>query len=181
MGLRRGFKSEANQISRQIRNELGLKYSDPLNPFELANYLGIKVVPISDFRHDVPLAIDHFQSSGKFEFSAATIFLGTQRFIIHNDIHAAGRQSSNIAHELSHGLLQHPQAAPLNDLGCRIWDQTIESEADWLGAALLITEEAALKIARDNLPIKTAANLYGVTEQMIRFRLNVTGSRRRVK
>jgi len=181
MCLRRGFKKEANQIARQIRIELGLKSTDPLNPFELANYLGIPVVPISDFRNDAPLAIDHFQTRGKSEFSAATIFLGSQRLIIHNDVHVSGRQSSNIAHELSHGLLQHPQTAPLNDLGCRIWDKTIESEADWLAASLLISEEAALKIARENLPLKIAASLYGVTEKMIRFRLNVTALRQRVR
>lgn len=66
-----------------------------------------------------------------------------------------------------------PKAAPLNDLGCRNWDSSIESEADWL-------EEAALKIAREYLHLRTAAKLYGVTEQMIRFGLNVTGSRHRV-
>lgn len=180
MSLRRGFKSEANQIARQIRAELGLKFSDPLNPFELATYLEIKVIPISNFGEEAPEAIKHFQSGGKFEFSAATVFLGSERLILHNDSHTAGRQSSNIAHELSHGLLHHPKAAPLNDLGCRNWDKTIESEADWLAAALLIPEEAALKIARENLHLRTAANIYGVTEQMIRFRLNVTGSRQRV-
>ncbi|WP_047540080.1 ImmA/IrrE family metallo-endopeptidase [Methylotenera versatilis] len=180
MSLRRGFKSEANQIARQIRDELGLKYFDPLNPLELASYLEIKVIPISNFGEDAPAAIKHFKFDGKYEFSAATIFSGTERLILHNDSHTAGRQSSNISHELSHSLLHHPKAAPLNDLGCRNWDNTIESEADWLGGALLISEEAALKIARENLPLRAAANLYGVTEQMIRFRLNVTGSKQRV-
>lgn len=108
MSFRRGFKSEANQIARQIRAELGLKFSDPLNPFELATYLEIKVMPISNLGEDAPEAIKHFQSDGKFEFSAATIFLGSERLILHNDSHTAGRQSSNIAHELSHGLLHHP-------------------------------------------------------------------------
>ena len=180
MQLKHGFKSEANRIARQIRAELGLKYSDPLNPFELATYLNIKIIPISHFQEFVPSAIDHFKSIGKSEFSAATIFLGSERLIIHNDAHSTGRQSSNIAHELSHGLLLHPKVAPLNGFGCRNWDKNIESEADWLAAALLISEEAALKLARDNIPLGTAAELYGVTEQMIRFRLNVTGSRQRV-
>lgn len=175
------FKSEANQIARQIRAELGLKHSDPLNPFELATYLEIKIIPISNFHKHAPSAIEHFQTKGRSEFSATTIFLGSQRLILHNDSHTAGRQSSNIAHELSHGLLQHPKTAPLNDLGCRNWDKTIESEADWLAAALLISEEAALKLARENTPLRTAAKMYGVTEQMIRFRLNVTGSKHRVR
>lgn len=180
MALRHGFKSEANQIARQIRAELGLKFADPLNPFELATYLEIKIIPISHFHEHAPLAIEHFQTKGQSEFSAATIFLGSQRLILHNDSHTVGRQSSNIAHELSHGLLHHPKTAPLNDLGCRNWDKSIESEADWLAAALLISEEAALKLARENISLRAAAKIYGVTEQMIRFRLNVTGSKQRV-
>lgn len=180
MSLRYGFKREANQIARQIRAELGLRYVDPLDPFDLASYLEIPIIPISDIHNKAPSAIEHFQTKGQSEFSAATIFLGTQRLILHNDSHVAGRQSSNIAHELSHGLLHHPKIVPLNDLGCRNWDKTIEFEADWLAAALLISEEAALKIARENTPLKVAAKMYGVTEQMIRFRLNVTGAKQRV-
>ncbi|MGV3581657.1 MAG: ImmA/IrrE family metallo-endopeptidase [Methylophilus sp.] len=180
MALRHGFKSEANQIARQIRAELGLKLADPLNPFELATYLEIKIIPISELKKHAPSAIEHFQTIGQSEFSAATIFSGSQRLILHNDSHIAGRQSSNIAHELSHGLLHHTKTIPLNDLGCRNWDKTIESEADWLAAALLISEEAALKLARENTPLRVAAKMYGVTEQMIRFRLNVTGAKLRV-
>ena len=179
MNYRRGFKAEANQIAREIRTELGLKFSDPINPFELAKYLEIEVFSISEFRHLAPNAIKHFESSGKSEFSAATIFLGTKRYILHNDTHVHGRQTSNIAHELSHGLLLHPKTAALNDLGCRNWDKTIEAEADGLGGALLISEEAALKVIRENLTVRSAAYLYGVTEKMMQFRLNVTGAKRR--
>jgi hypothetical protein len=35
--LRRGFKSEANDIAREIRGELGLKLVDPLDPWRLAS------------------------------------------------------------------------------------------------------------------------------------------------
>lgn len=179
MALRRGFKSEANQIAREIRSEMGLKYWEPLNPFTLSEYLEIMIMPISTIDELAPNAVKHFSNKGKYEFSAATIFMGTERFIVHNDIHSLGRQSSNIAHELAHGLLLHPSTPALDIHGCRNWDKCIEMEADWLGGALLITDEAALKIVRDGISITEAAKLYGVTEKMMLFRLNVTGARKR--
>jgi hypothetical protein len=44
---------------------------------------------------------------------------------------------------------------------------------------LLITEETAVAVARGNLPIPVAAIRYGVSEQMMQYRLNMTGAFRR--
>lgn len=69
-------------------------------------------------------------------FSAMTVFDGSRRTIAHNDAHSAGCQASNIAHELAHGLLHHrPSAAP-DDTGCRLWNQDIEDEEQWLAGNL---------------------------------------------
>ena len=34
--MRRGFKTQANQIAREVRGELGLGPTDPLDPWKLA-------------------------------------------------------------------------------------------------------------------------------------------------
>jgi hypothetical protein len=47
-------------------------------------------------------------------------------------------------------------------------------------AALLVSDEAALHIVRSEMPTADAAKLYGVSEQLVRMRVNVTGARRRV-
>jgi Zn-dependent peptidase ImmA (M78 family) len=100
--------------------------------------------------------------------------------IVHNDTHNLGRQSSNLAHELAHALLHHLPALALNDVGGRNWDQTVEDEANWLGGSLLISEEAALLIARKKWSYTQAAAYYKVSEEMIWFRLNVTGAQKRM-
>lgn len=179
MSFQRGFKTQANQIAKDVRLELGVKSWEPLDPFALAYHLEIPVVPISEYSNDAPGAVNHFSEEGRYEFSAATIFSGTKRLIIHNDAHSAGRRNSNLAHELAHGLLLHPSSPALDLNGCRNWDKTIEMEADWLAGALLITDEAALKIVRDGLSISDAAIVYGVTEKMVQYRLNVTAARKR--
>jgi len=56
---------------------------------------------------------------------------------------------------------------------------TMEEEANWLAGALLISEEAAIEIAKLNISVPEAAERYGGSKQMINFRLSVTGVRKR--
>jgi Zn-dependent peptidase ImmA (M78 family) len=56
----------------------------------------------------------------------------------------------------------------------------MEDEAQWLAGALLVTEDAALWIARSETPVPAGAAQFGVSESMINYRLNVTGARKRV-
>ncbi len=108
-----------------------------------------------------------------------TICDGPRRLIVYNDAHSRNRQAANIAHELSHGLM-HPPKPPLNQDGSRDYNPALE-EANWLGPALLDSEEAALLIAVRALTIGDASNLYGTSEQVVRMRLNVTGVYRRAR
>lgn len=181
MALRRGFKAEANEIALEVRRELGLRPVDWLDPWALARHLEIPVHPIAALSQLAPSAWRHFSEVHPTVFSAVTVFDGLRRAIYHNDAHSPGRQASNLAHELAHGLLLHPPTPALDDRGCREWDQDIEDEATWLGGALLITEHAALSIVRRGLSLGQAATIYGVSEQMVGYRLNVTGARRRVR
>lgn len=64
--------------------------------------------------------------------------------------------------------------------GCRTWRAEVEDEAEWLAGVLLITEEAAVAVACRNIPSAVAAGRYGVSEQMMRYRLNLPGAYRRV-
>ena len=43
MALRRGFKSEAERIARDVRTELGMKVSQSIEPELLAELLGVEV------------------------------------------------------------------------------------------------------------------------------------------
>ncbi len=178
--LRRGFKAEANRLAREIRQDLGLNALDPLDPRALAQDLGIPLVPLSALKKDAPAVVRHFSEQESGVFSAVTMFYGTRRAILYNDSHSPGRQASDIAHELSHALLQHPPEVAIDHRGRRNWNQNLEDEATWLGGALLISDEAAIEIARNQMSTDVAALAYGVSEQMIVWRLNVTAAVHRV-
>jgi hypothetical protein len=176
MGFRRGFKSEANEIVVEVRQELGLTLYDPLDPYSLAVWLDIPILGLSDFVDDAP-AVAHLLHTEPEVFSAVTVFAGSQRTIVHNDAHASVRQVSNLSHELSHALLLHPPTPALDDKGCRHWNQDIEDQANWLSGALLVPEAAAMRIAKGEwLSHTDAARHFGVSQPLLRFRLNATGA-----
>jgi IrrE N-terminal-like domain len=178
--VRWGFKTEAKGLSEEVRAELGVGLLDPLDPRALAELLAIPIWKVTDFTDDHP-GVAHLLDGGRELFSAVTVFLGTRRTIVHNDAHIEGRQHSNLAHELAHGLLAHPPTPALDNRGCRDWNQDIEDEASWLGGGLLVTEAAALAIARGRWTKEEATAHFKVSPQMIQFRLNATGAAKRVQ
>lgn len=179
--MRRGFKAEAEDISREIRAELGLGALAPLDVWRVAQHLEIPLITLRPYEAFEPEAIRHFTSVESGAFSAMTLSDGSRRVIIYNDAHARTRQASDLAHEIAHALLQHRPHAALDDRGCRVWSAVYEEEADWLGGALLVPADAAVNIARLKTPLMTAASTYGVSPQMMQYRMNVTGAVRRAE
>lgn len=170
MALRRGFKAEAYWWSRSLRDEMGIELHLPISPWQLAELLGFPIVPLSGYEKSDP-ALSYLKSpKGRDEFSAVTLFIGTARLIIHNDSHTLKRQAANIAHELAHEIL----FPPFDEHGSRHYDSEIEAEVNWLGPALLVSEEAANHIVR--MKLSKASDFYKVSEQLMLMRLNVTGA-----
>lgn len=179
MALVRGFKAYAKRLAAEVREELGLSPTAPLDHLSLAESLEIPVFPMSVYLAECP-ALGYFTDTGQQDFSAITLFDDRWRMVIHNDTHDPCRQKSNIVHELAHALLQHPPAPPLNEHGARSYDSGIEGEANWLTGELLITEAAALHIVSAKLNAQRAADIYGVCSKMLAYRLGVTGAHKRV-
>lgn len=182
MPLRRGFKAEANGFSRDLREEMSVKPHEKLCPWALAEHLEIPIFGISPLNNYIPDVIGYFRGDqGRKILSAVTLFRGMRRTIIHNDAHDPKRQAANIAHELAHALLLHPAKPPFDENGERHYSSELEEEANWLGPALLLSEEAALWIARNGWSIAEASQLYGVSEDLVRMRLNLCGAYKRIR
>jgi len=181
--VRRGFKTQCESIATAVRAEIGLDTRSPLEARRLAVHLDIPVHPLSSLTsEDVQAAVDHVMVKDPSALSAMTIFPRwplTHRVIIFNDGNSLARQNSDLAHELSHGLLLHePTAAIIN--GCRLYDKAEEDEAAWLSGCLLIPRDAALLIAASHMNTAIAASEYGVSTRMITWRVNSTGAQRQV-
>ncbi len=171
MGLRRGFKAEANRISLRVRGKLSLASSDPIDPAAICRHFDIDLIKLSE----LPLDATRFLRAEKSSFSAVTVPCGHRRAIVHNDAHVPYRQRSNICHELAHCFLGHECAPPLMDTGERTRDSEQEAEAHFLGGVLLVPDEAAKRIVLRGLR-SDACRIYGVSDEMLEYRLQVSGA-----
>lgn len=177
--MRRGFKTEARDTANGVREELGLSPFDPLDPWALAENLGIPIEPLTSFGSlaSIGVLLGKEQSS----FSAVTVLDGPARMIVVNDRHSRGRQANSVAHEIGHALLHHPQTPPFDERGLRRVKSELEEEASFLGSALLITDEMAMHIVRQKIPFEVAATSLGVSVRLLQMRVNVSGAVKRVE
>lgn len=181
MTLRRGFKSEANVHAKELRAELGLAADSPLCPFKTTELLGVTIVKLSSYGSLLPDETTCLcQNDGTISFSATTFCFGLERVILYNDFLPLTRSYADIMHEVSHILLMHPPHKLRAEDGGRHYDLKLEEEANWLGPALLVSEEAALAVVQQGLNVHNAAKFYKVSPSLMQMRLNVTGAMKRV-
>jgi len=175
--LKRGFKAEAERIALEARGELNLRDCDGLDVFALANHLEIPVLTMGDVasRNGQSSFKQYFSVVDPDVFSAITIFIGRRRFIVHNETQHPHRQASNVSHEISHTLLEHEPVALVGSDGQREWNPEMEAEAHWLGAALLVPREGALRMARAGKLVEEIAEHYGVSSALCSWRIQQTG------
>lgn len=172
MGFERGFKSNANRIALKVREQMGLSPESPIDPSEVCAHYDITLLRLSEIGFDCSA----FQGADSSFFSAVTVPRGAQRGIVFNDFHHPFRQRSSVCHELAHCFLGHECAPPLTPKGERAYSSGIEAEANFLGGALLITNEAAIRIALTEMPPAEAQALYGASRDMLEYRLRMSGA-----
>lgn len=179
--LERGFKTWAEHLALSIRRELDLAPHAPLPPSRLAEHLGVRVwTP-----HDVPglpqTVLDQLLRHDPEGWSAVTCSVDDTALIIHNPRHSPARQNSNLAHELAHIILEHePSRLVLSHDGAmvmRSFDDKQEEEANWLGWCLLLPRQALMYAMKARLSVAAIAQKWCVSEQLVEFRVRMTGVR----
>lgn len=95
----------------------------------------------------------------------------------HACLRSETRQTSDIAHELAHLILEHDMTEVREIAGvpfrtCRS-DQ--EEEATTLGGTLLLPRPLLIRAVSRGMTVEQIAKTYGVTVEMARFRYNTTG------
>ena len=172
-----GFKAKANRIAVGIRHQLGVAEYEPIDVRELAAHLNLRIIPLSAFKERCAEQVSQLKNRDGGQFSAALVYLGKgRRIIIVNDDHSSARQNSDIAHEIGHTLLSHPLEGLSSMMDCRDFNQDLEDEASHLAGHLLIPNEAAKHII-NNMGNDLAQASYGVSRQMLDWRLNTSGAR----
>ena len=184
--LVRGFKTKCENISVEIRKKLDLEKFDPLSPEALAEYLGVYLLKPTDIEHLSEQSRIQLLRKDKNSWSAVTIsYLGVD-IIAYNPTHSKWRHSSDIMHELSHIILGHKPSqivflTPDTQIALRDYNQDLEEEAIWLSGCLLLPREALISLRRSGICDADACHKYGVSIDLLTFRINKTGVNYQIK
>jgi Zn-dependent peptidase ImmA (M78 family) len=172
--LPRGFKSQAERLSRDFRSQLNLNEIAPLCAFKLAEHLDIIVEPMENIL--TPKQIDILKDT----FSALWMpNVDGDKVIIHNNFHSAHRQQSNVMHEIAHIIRKHeiPEEIKILRLPSNLiyYNELQEEEAKYLGACLQIPREGLLQALKQNRTEAYISEHFSASPQMVKYRLNSTG------
>jgi Zn-dependent peptidase ImmA (M78 family) len=174
-------KADLRRLAVEIRTtDLGLTERQPLDPYLLAREHGVDIYSLADLAGaGCPQeTIDFFTSVKPDAWSAALVPAGTGRFIIENHAHTPPRRRSNLGHEMAHLLLEHEFDRILfsDGKGCRDpANRPLEREAAELAGELLLPIAAARPAAIKGCPAEELADHFGVSIEIARWRMNVSG------
>ncbi len=179
--MERGFKTRCEEMSRSLRVELGLDRAAPLPAEQLASYLGVYLWSVEDLGL-APADLRQLVHDNPDSWSAITVSAADRDAIILNPNHRRGRYSSDVMHELAHLLLGHEPStmffAGQENLALRGFNEAAEEEANWLAGALLLPREALMRLRAQDRPKDVVCDEFGVSRQMMEFRMRVTGVER---
>lgn len=178
--MRRGFKALAERKAAAARERLGLSLEAPLNAAALADVHGI-AVRSADSLVDIE-RLKQLEAVQPGSFSACTFDLPRGKVIVVNPLSTPQRTQSDIAHEVSHVLLEHQvrTVERVGDFSFFSCDPEEEQEANWLAGCLLLPRPLLVKNLRLGRTIEDIARNFNVSVEMATFRVRATGALRQV-
>ena len=183
--MRRGFKAWSERTSAEYHRALGVPLAERLDPRSLANLLGVSVTVPERIPGLSRQSIVQLTKLDRGSWSAVTVAQNGRRLVVLNSGQSEVRQTSSLAHELAHIVLNHaPDETVLSDEGFLFrgsYDADQEEEANWLAGCLLVPRDGLLAACRQGTDQSYLARRFGVSKDMIAWRLSVTGVRRQLR
>jgi Zn-dependent peptidase ImmA (M78 family) len=177
--LDRGFKSWAERTAATLRRELELGPLAPIDPLRVASFLGVDVCTPREIPGLPADVINPLLDGDPFGWSAVSLAINGGGLLIYNPRKSKARRASDIMHELAHFLLDHKPTTIIMseelDIAIRSFDAKQEDEANWLAWAVLLPREALVDCLRQRLSVHAIAEGYGVSEDLVTFRIRITG------
>ncbi|MER6378699.1 ImmA/IrrE family metallo-endopeptidase [Streptomyces sp. NPDC001250] len=179
----RWTKKALQDLALEVRGEIGVGPHTRLDLERLTGEYDIPVYAMSDLADSCSSeALDYFTSRRPEAWSAALVPVGTARFIVENSTHTLQRRRSNVAHEMSHLLLEHEfEGILFADGGCRDLGPEMalkEKQAAALSGELLIPMAAAIGAALSGRTDEQVALQFDVSLQFAAWRMNASGARK---
>lgn len=175
-----GYIRHIEYMAKSIRKMWGIDETEPLEPRELAEGLGITVATpefvegLSD--RELHLLLEVYSD----KWSAGTITLSDgRRVIIINPRHTPERIRATLMEEICHVLFDHRPTAistvATAGQSFRDYHRDQEKEAYWVGSAVLLPYEPLADAVQKKTPVSLLSSTFGVSEEIAKFRIKVTG------
>jgi Zn-dependent peptidase ImmA (M78 family) len=177
--LRRGFVTWCENAAKGYRRDLGLRTFDALDPRKLAALLGITILFPAEIPGVPKASLHQLLNKDPDSWSAVTLILEAVAVIILNSTHKITRLNSDLAHELSHLILKHKPAQMFVTADGKMvmnhYDAVHEEEAGRLSGILLVPREGLMHLCAQGCGDAEMANHFGVSEQLLVMRKNMSG------
>ena len=176
--MRHGFKAQSERSAASARTVLGLRPNAPLDPWEYAKHLNVRVLDFETLSLSKQ-AKSQLTVHDPDSWSAMTLQVDGKFSIVLHPRHLLTRQRSDLMHELAHIELRHsPVRVEVSESGLLLlsdYSDEQEQEADWFGAALLLPREGLVRLRATRKSPAEIAAYYGVSEPLCLWRLRTTG------
>jgi hypothetical protein len=168
-----------------LREFAGLKRDgQPLDPFELARYAKLLVVPFEQIAALSEETRSHLLGEGKDAWSggaASHKLPDGRKLIILNPTHGKNRHNATLMEEISHVFLGHkPSRLSIErrnakgEIIARDYNHSIEEEAYGTGAAALVPYTALKRMVGEGKTIHEIARHFHVSRALVEFRIKIS-------
>ena len=183
--MRRGFKAQCEQISKRYRKELDLTLQEALRYQVFAKHMGIRIWTPADVPCLTDKSLRQLTIHDESDWSAVTIQDFAKTVIVINSSHSERRLANDVAHEISHIILDHQKArlevSDEGDWWLKAYRPDQEEEADWLAAALLLPRDGLMACYHKSQDHEELASIFEVSVDLVRMRINRTGIARQLQ
>jgi Zn-dependent peptidase ImmA (M78 family) len=177
--LNRGFKSQCERRSIELRRQMGRTANEPLLSSDVAQHYNVTVWSPSEIRGIPSGDLQHLLGAGYEEWSGFTLRHSERDLIVVNSAQSVRRQNSVVMHELAHIILGHELVSGVftdNEYFVpRTYGQDQEDEAAWLGGTLLLPRSALLWMRSRRMSDEEAATHFQVSPDLLKWRIRMTG------
>jgi Zn-dependent peptidase ImmA (M78 family) len=158
---------------------MGLLAHQPIDPFLFAESLSIGCIPHKDICKESP----NFECLNSSSWSAMLIRSGNFALIVFNSSLASVRIFSSIVHEIAHYILDHRTVSLFSQyyLFQRDYTAAQEAEANCLSYTLLLPRPMILKYAMQNAKADQIMEETGLSLDLVRYRISISGVRNQYK
>jgi IrrE N-terminal-like domain len=166
-------RQRLEEVATTQRNQIGYKAFEQLPARVLAQHFQATILTPETIPDAEPEQVKRLCNSDNW---SAGIIWENPLIIVHNSRHAPTRQESNLMHELAHVILKHKMVNYDSKTRLPLCRQQDEDEAVYLGGCLQIPRRGLLWAVQKKMTIAQIALHFNASEEMVKFRTNVTGS-----